>query len=223
MVVFGQAIYIISNGVYTVINVTSQMTTREARPGTYKKTLMAFCGAPLVGKSSLAKAIGQNLKIKVLDLDDMRLELFNRPGERLPDQQEREVMLSVYIEMYKRARATLYEDRPVITVATHSRPIYHELLRTSAQYAEAAIALMYSDTSKIIDLDAFLTQRIASRVTNGDSSSNVTDLAYAKLIVQRYKCITPKDGETVIVTDPTKSREALSEETTTRVYDLLRK
>ena len=99
--------------------------------------IIAFCGPPLSGKSTLAALHGQNAGAPVLEMDTIRQRL-------MPDSQQSEhdrnlAYACMHYTAEQLARAGIKE---IIVVATYTRPALRAALVDAARRCEAQLSIL---------------------------------------------------------------------------------
>ena len=148
----------------------------------FTKCIVALTGPPLVGKTTLGQALAKRSDLVFLDVDDARWHIFPKT-ERLPEEKERQAMLTSYEYNHERARRQLDQEKPVILGATYSRKGYHQMLRDLAKNASVPLRVFLLEAS-----DEEIIRRVQARQFEGSDSTIVT--AEAALEVKaRYSAI----------------------------------
>jgi predicted kinase len=151
-------------------------THSEEEARTSAKALIVMAGPQLVGKTSFSKKISSRFGIRVIDVDEMKFALFGDAATEIGADKEREAHMigAAYGEMYRRARQVLDSGEPVITVATHSREVTHELAKATAKEAGVPLIVVSFDITKVPEIETFLRERLRNRLERKDGGlSNI--------------------------------------------------
>lgn len=123
--------------------------------------LVAVCGLPGTGKTTVAEAIAERLDAERLRTDVVRKELFPDP------QYTEEEVSAVYREVLDRARDRLELDESVVVDATFQDVRYREWAREAAAESGADFELVAVECDEDVARD-----RIRAR-TEGESDADV--------------------------------------------------
>lgn len=140
--------------------------------------VIIFSGVPLSGKTYLAKTLESFSNLQTIDVDEVRNEIDEtrkKDGQikLLEPEKEREVMVSSYAEMCKRAENIVSSGIPVLVIGTFSRSEFKQPLEQLADNLKERnipfkIFLLTAPDEEVI-------KRIDRRKTNG-SFSNIDSL-----------------------------------------------
>ena len=140
-------------------------------------TLVAVCGLPGAGKTTVAEEITQRRDARLLRTDVVRTDLFPDP-EYTEEEAE-----AVYAELFERATAAL-ADGDVVLDATFRTAAFREGARTTAAEAGAEFTLVSVQCD-----DATVRRRIRRR-TDDESDA---DIAVYELFRDTYEPIANPD------------------------------
>lgn len=138
------------------------ITTKEKRLQ-FKKCLVALCGPPLSGKTTLGRELAKHSNFAFLDVDEARWEIFPK-SDRLPDEQEQLAMQASYRKNHEKAGDLLQLGQPVIVAATYSRKLYHQMLQDLAERNGAELRVFL-----LVVSDEEIRRRIENRANENPS------------------------------------------------------
>jgi predicted kinase len=129
--------------------------------------LYILCGIPFSGKSFLAREIAKKKGFSIVDLDDIKFELY---GKQAKDNEiEQKDWDLVYQEMYKRIENLLKEDKTVINDTGNFTKKERELVKKIADKLNIETVFIYIDTPKEVAYKRLLENRkLVNRFDVGD-------------------------------------------------------
>lgn len=119
--------------------------------------LYILCGIPFSGKSTLAKAISNTLGYEVVDLDEVKFELYGN-DTRDSDLQQKE-WDKIYKEMYERIENFLREGKTVIHDAGNFTKKERDQVRQIATTLGIETQTIFVDTPKNVAYQRLLQNR----------------------------------------------------------------
>lgn len=133
-----------------------------AADGSGSVTLVAVCGLPGVGKSTVARQVAERVGAEVLRTDVVRKELFEDPGYT------DEETAAVYDELLARAADRLAAGESVVLDATFKTRARREEVRDLAERFDAEFRLVH-----VVCEESVVRRRIAGREGVSDADFEV--------------------------------------------------
>lgn len=145
--------------------------------------IILLCGLSFSGKTTLGKALEEELTIPFLDIDAARQEL-SAGTEWLGPDKEKEIMAEAYRLNHEKARLILLSGKSVIIGATYSRPEYHASVTELAKSSKVNLFAFYLSIP-----ENQVIARLELRIRNEGNSNIKTIDAYEEQ-KRRYQRIT---------------------------------
>jgi predicted kinase len=167
--------------------------------------LILLCGLSFAGKTTLAKALAQQLGWRYISLDAINTERgVGLDGQAIPVEQWEQT----YAEAYRRVAETLRDQRSVIYDETNFARRQRDALRGIAAGCNATTVVVYVATSA----EEARRRWQRNRMTQQRGDVRDDDFAY---VIQHFE--PPGDDEATIVCDPQHSLEEWIEQITSHV------
>ncbi len=154
-----------------------------------KLEIIAFAGLPLTGKSTLAKLLGNQLKISCLDIDEIRRLLFKyHPVDSENNRKEDEAqMWASWKSLFALTDNLVEAGESAIVAATFSRESYHRRIAEIAENHKVPLKAIFCYAPPEI-----IAQRIELRNQDKENPSNLRNMEGYKRVEARYvKISTP--------------------------------
>lgn len=151
-----------------------------------ERTIIAFGGLPLTGKSTLAKFLEERLKISRIDIDEVRRLLFKyHPVDPEKDcTRDTEQMRASWGSFFALVENALYARESVIVVGTFSRESYHQRLMSITEKHKAFLKFIFCYAP-----DEVIADRITLRLRDKEEPSNLRSMEGYERVKARYKRI----------------------------------
>jgi aminoglycoside phosphotransferase family enzyme/predicted kinase len=201
------------NHVTTYLNLAIQAAV------TINPVLIVMTGLSGTGKSTVARALGQALGLRVIASDVIRKGLAGvqgpTPTARLPQVYSQEMTDATYGELLKQAAVTLAAGNAVIADATFLEP--ERRMQAGAVAAQARAPMLIVET--VCD-EATAAARLQARQTRGDDPSDADFTIYQRQRTQQTIHHAPiPSGATLVEVDTTVDRPGVLDP----VFDALRR
>lgn len=131
-----------------------------------KCLIIAFCGLPLSGKSTLAKTLANYLDLPLIDIDEIRHELFQNPQEEMDPEQVKFQMAISYKVLFLLTEWLVKLSHAVVITATFSREWYHKEIIGVSERNKVPIKAIYCYAP-----DEAIRERLEQREKRKDSFS----------------------------------------------------
>lgn len=154
-----------------------------------KPEVIAFAGLPLTGKSTLSKLLGEKTGIPVIDVDEVRQNLFKDclvDSETNLEEDERQMAVS-WNFLFALIEDRLKKGNPVIIAGTFSRQKYHQQITAVIEKHDVPLKVIFCHAPERV-----IGERIELRKNDKNNASclksiegyNRTRLRYQKISVQ---------------------------------------
>src|SRR3989344_1382013 len=139
--------------------------------------LYILCGIPFSGKTTLAKKLERKLGFKVIDLDEVKFDLF---GKEIKDNDIKEDGLDkVYQEVYKRIETNLIRGKTVIHDTGNFTKSERDLVKMMADKLSIKTVTIFVDTPKEVARERLLQNRKTTQrfdVTDEDFEGTTNEM-----------------------------------------------
>lgn len=163
-------------------NFESVELTVESAKTIYKPCIVALVGTPGSGKSTLGELLSSQSNFSFFDVDMTRKELEEElKKENKSFSSEKEAMEASYDKNHDKAQQALENNQPAILVATYSRELYHDMLR-SLEKETGFPLIVIRVNSPVSKIEKTLEQR-----RNFPGHSNVTTIEHYNEVANRFQ------------------------------------
>lgn len=156
----------------------------------YSSCLVVLMGPPLSGKTTIGKALADSSNFSLLDVDEIRHTLYppeSLSPQRYTDQQEQEIMDTVYATAFNLAEQKIKNGTPVIISGTFHGSRGAEIAKLADSRTPTVIFRLGLESTDEESAIAELSKRLAQRLTSKNTRSNILDLNTALRLKKGHK------------------------------------